>query len=212
MEEKLKDYAKSMVILYRMLHKRGYIIPEDKHERSLEDTITYMKQPGTTEKQRCSVANCDLTITCFRAGPVKDHIMVFFLRDSKVTAGKFNECIGQVRDQDATRCVLVIGGEMTPSALKLARAFDDLVTLEVFYEEEVLFDITEHNLQPEFRVLTEEETEELLKEYEISVYQLPAISKADPIARFYGLDPKQVIKITRKNQVSGSYYTYRVCI
>ena len=56
-----------------------------------------------------------------------------------------------------------------------------------------------------------EEKESLLKQYNIKDTQLPRMLTTDPIARYYGLKRKDVIRIIKQKLNSNEVYnTYRV--
>ena len=74
------------------------------------------------------------------------------------------------------------------------------------------FDITQHYLVPKHVKLTEDEKSELLKRYNITLKQLPAIKDIDPMAKLINAKPNDVIKIIRKSPTIGESVFYRVVI
>jgi DNA-directed RNA polymerase subunit H len=76
-------------------------------------------------------------------------------------------------------------------------------------KEENLF---KHELVPEHRVLGEEEKKELLDRYNITLQQLPKILVVDPVVRFLGAKPGDVLEITRRSPTAGETKYYRVVV
>jgi DNA-directed RNA polymerase subunit H (RpoH/RPB5) len=75
------------------------------------------------------------------------------------------------------------------------------------------FNILNHIWQPKVNILKNEETEELLKTYNLkSVQQLPEISRYDPLALAVALRPGKVVKLTRTSQTALETLYYRVCV
>jgi DNA-directed RNA polymerase subunit H len=75
------------------------------------------------------------------------------------------------------------------------------------------FNILEHVLVPEHRVMTQIEVENIMKKYNITdKVQFPDISRFDPVARVIGLRPGQVCHIVRPSKTSIEANYYRVCV
>lgn len=106
------------------------------------------------------------------------------------------------------RAVLVINGKFSLIAKQSLADSADL-TVEHFLENELLVDITEHELVPEHVVLSDEEKAALLARYKLKEAQLPRIQLGDAVARFYGMTRGQVVKIIRPSETAGRYVTYR---
>jgi DNA-directed RNA polymerase subunit H len=75
------------------------------------------------------------------------------------------------------------------------------------------FNILEHVLVPEHRVMTDSEVEDIMKKYNITdKNQFPDISRFDPVARVIGLRPDQVCHIIRPSKTAIETNYYRVCV
>lgn len=75
------------------------------------------------------------------------------------------------------------------------------------------FNILNHTLVPDHRVLSEKETQEIMIKYNITdKNQFPDISRFDPVARVIGLRPGHVCKIIRPSKTTITTEYYRLCI
>lgn len=74
---------------------------------------------------------------------------------------------------------------------------------------DVLVDPTAHCSVPKHRLLSEEETEEMLHSYRVTASQLPLILVTDPVCRWYGAQEGAVFAITRPSLGSGAVMSYR---
>lgn len=73
-------------------------------------------------------------------------------------------------------------------------------------------DIEKHELVPKHTILNEQEKEEVLKRYGITLRQLPRILVSDPVIKLLNGKPGDVVKITRKSPTAGETVYYRVVI
>ncbi len=73
-------------------------------------------------------------------------------------------------------------------------------------------DITKSEFVSKHIITNEEEKQELLNKFQITVRQLPRISVNDPVVKQLGGKIGDVIKIVRNSPVAGESIYYRVVI
>lgn len=121
-------------------------------------------------------------------------------------------------------CILIVGEKLTTTNLKsimsarmLAAELAGTVpadNLHIFELAEVLINITKHVLVPKHEIISEENViNDIVTQYNLrSRHQLPLILKTDPIARYFGMRPGQLAKITRVSPSAAEYISYRCCV
>ena len=110
--------------------------------------------------------------------------------------------------------IYVTQSSITPAALKIIPAAQQSggLVLETFQEQDLLVNITHHELVPKHVLLSAEEKKRLLDRYRLKESQLPRIQTGDPVAKYLGLRRGQVVKIIRKSETAGRYASYRWAI
>ncbi len=68
----------------------------------------------------------------------------------------------------------------------------------------------DHVLVPKHELLSKKDLEKLLEKYNITLLQLPKISKGDPAIAHFSAKSGEVIKITRQSPTAGKSTFYRV--
>ena len=136
---------------------------------------------------------------------------VFFPpKDEKVNIKLIRRYAERMKEENIQRAILVVPNELTPSARAVLTEMASKFLIESFREEELLVNITEHELVPKHVKLSVDEKDKLLKRYRVKESQLPRIQITDPIARYYGLRRGDVVKILRPSETAGRYVTYRL--
>ena len=182
MSKSYKEEARNIV--KEMLSQRNYKDIEE------EDNITATKDNG-------------------------DKVVVFF-----TDIDKFNtECVQfftkEVNELEIKHCMIVYYNNITSSAKKLihnipyvskvidSKSKPENIIFELFLYKDLQFNITKHELQPKFELLSKEAATKFKKKYG---QKFPKILTIDPISKFYRYTAGQVVKVTRKN----GYVTYRI--
>lgn len=73
-------------------------------------------------------------------------------------------------------------------------------------------EVGKHEFAPKHVLLKEEEKEEVLRHYGITLRQLPRILETDPAIKEMSPKPGDVVKIVRKSETAGESIYYRVVI
>lgn len=139
-------------------------------------------------------------------------IFVQFISSDNMGVSQVKDFIHTVVGQHAHVGILITRVPLTPAARKFIAAAESYAQLECFIEEDLLVNITHHELVPRHVLLSKEEKTALLKRYRLKETQLPRILQKDPVARYLGLRRGQVVKIIRSSETAGRYASYRLCV
>ncbi|CAF0925548.1 unnamed protein product [Adineta ricciae] len=192
-----------------MCHDRGYIVGQDELDQTFEQfKDTFGDKPSESKPSRSH-----LTIMVAHNDDPTNLLAVRFTdNDKKVGVAEVKEYLRRMEDENLTNTILVVQIGLSPAARDLIQngLENQKIHIQVFLEDELLVNITEHNLVPKHVILTPEEKQELLQRYRLKESQLPRIQSGDPVARYFGLARGQVVRITRASETAGRYITYRL--
>jgi len=193
-----------------LLNDRGYIVLDNELDlgMSLEEFSKRFHEAGFARES--------LTMLKQKRDDPSDQIYVFFAKGTdgpKIGIKPINEVIiPRMKSDQVYRALLVMTSGLTPIAREAIEKKIENIRLEPFFESELLVNITKHILVPKHETLTKQEKKALLKRYKLKESQLPRIQQSDPVARYYGLSPGQVVRITRPSETAGRYVTYRLVV
>ena len=111
--------------------------------------------------------------------------------------------------------VIIIDGEPNETIIsKVNYLYDhDGIFVVIHNISRLQFNILDHNLVPPIKILSEGETAQILKTYNLKdTTQLPEISRFDAQALAISMRPGQVCEIERKSVTVMKYNYYRVCV
>lgn len=178
--------------IVEMLTDRGYSMSKDIDYE--EFTIMYLEN------------NYDITDN-------DEKIHVSFYKDNKAFGKKDLENIVQnVKDKfenDEIKIIIILR-EKYNVTIEKELANPKNKNVEIFLFKNLTFNITQHQDMAKHTPLSEEEIEEVAKQYRISKNEFPKMLATDPIAKYYGVKSGGMFKIVRPSYSSGEYITYRI--
>merc|ERR1719352_283647 len=140
-------------------------------------------------------------------------LIVFFPDENKRVGVKPIRILAEKMDEKGiSEAILVVKQPLTPLARTAIQEAMSKMRIEGFAENELIVNIMHHELVPKHVPLTEEEKSQLLKRYRMKPTQFPRIQQQDPIARYFGMQRDQVVKIIRPSETAGRYVTYRLVV
>ncbi|PSR85221.1 DNA-directed RNA polymerases II and IV subunit 5A like [Actinidia chinensis var. chinensis] len=188
----------------QMLDDRGYAVKESDLNMTKQK---FVEQFGANVKRE------DLLIETEKRDDASNRIFVIFPEvQKKVGCAIVKDCIVRMHAQNVSRAILVVQQALTPQAKAAVNEVNRKFQIETFQEAELLVNVTEHYLVPKHEVLSTEQRQELFQKYNVKSIQLPRMLVTDPVARYFGLKPGQVVKITRPSETAGTYITYRCVV
>lgn len=132
----------------------------------------------------------------------KEQVLVyFFILDIKIKKVDMEHINALMVKKKCESVILIIREKITS---RVSSIFELLNKSQIFYEKEMCVDPTAHKLSPKFRILDQDEINDLLNSYSCSLNNLPGMFKDKPIAKYFNLQVGDVVEITRNN--GGLYY------
>lgn len=138
-------------------------------------------------------------------------IWVEFNRDQNVGIQTLKKFAQHLAQHNFSTGVLICRAQPASTSLKIIPTVLP-IRMEIFQEQDLMVNITRHELVPKHILLSEEEKKALLLKYRLKETQLPRIQVSDPVAKYLGLRRGQVVKIIRKSETAGRYASYRWAI
>jgi len=189
----------------QMLQDRGYLVSAQERDESLED----FKAAYSTELEKGGDTRDNLRLHHRNKHDLTEQIYVFFPAGTKIGVKPIRSYYSLMETNLVQRAIIVAQG-MTSFAKQALGEMSPKYKLEQFTETELLVNITSHQLVPTHTKLSKDEKRALLDRYKLKDSQLPRIQVSDPVARYYGLERGEVVKIIRTSETAGKYITYRL--
>ncbi|KAI5961442.1 RPB5 [Candida pseudojiufengensis] len=194
-----------------MVKDRGYYITQEELDMTLEEFRA---------KVCDSMGNPQRKLMCFQATPTAEQLDKFpemgslwveFCDEASVGIKTMRNFCIHINEKNFNTGIFIYQNSITPSANKLIPTVQP-ATIETFQENDLIVNITHHELVPKHLKLNKIEKKNLLEKYRLKESQLPRIQREDPVARYLGLKRGEIVKIIRRSETSGRYASYRICL
>tara|TARA_B100000795_G_C22803347_1_gene443196 strand:+ start:3806 stop:4504 length:699 start_codon:yes stop_codon:yes gene_type:complete len=148
-------------------------------------------------------------------------VMVKYLTTNKVRNQNIINCIDDIYEQEIISkddtLIIITKDKATYKGLleqHINRLFyRDGIFVQILWLNSLLFNITQHELVPNYRILTNLEKQQLIdKLYLENDKKLPFVLVTDPVAQFYGMRVGQAVEIEYNNETNGKNKFYRLCV
>ncbi|KAA6410227.1 MAG: RNA polymerase subunit [Lasallia pustulata] len=222
-ERELTRLWRAWRTVHEMCQDRGYELAEEEVRISLDEfreqyadphggpdrkKMTFSARPTAAMLEKYSQPP---TASAPTPPPSIGTIWVEFSADTSIGIKQMRTFAQHISSHNFHTGILITQASITPAALKIVPVVLPSI-IETFQEQDLLVNITHHELVPKHVLLSAEEKRRLLERYRLRESQLPRIQTGDPVAKYLGLRRGQVVKIIRKSETAGRYASYRWAI
>lgn len=135
---------------------------------------------------------------------------IVYLFDQKITTTAKTSVIGDYLYKNISEHkIIIVDSVQNKTRLTIQK---DFPLTEVFTRDEMMFCLVEHMYQPLFQLLSPQEADKVMSEYQLKKREFPRIFFSDPISRYYKASIGQIFKIFRPSETSGFAIYYRIVI
>jgi DNA-directed RNA polymerases I, II, and III subunit RPABC1 len=127
----------------------------------------------------------------------------------KITSISKSSGISEFLNKNKSIPKIIVVTSISPKSRYAIQSDPAYPNTEIFTENELLINLVDHVAIPKHILLSESETEQVLKEYSIKKREMPRILITDPVTRYFNAKIGEVFKIIRPSETAGSAPYYR---
>ena len=181
-------------------------------DTALETLRTMLGRRGLdTKTDRVIAEGVDLRANLYTIGSI---LVVFSQKDNGLTGTDLTKFTAYAAAQGYTTGLILVA--LSPPSENVLKAIKALAVdrVQVFHIRQLQFDITTHRMAMPHRILKEDERTVMATRYTVTkpAEQLPAIDSQDPMAKWIGAMPGDILEVTRHSDVAGPQVYYRYCV
>lgn len=137
------------------------------------------------------------------------HLYIKFLNQKITAMGKNSILVNFLQKYEDSKKILIVGGINNKIKSTIYSNYPDT---EIFTVNEMMINLVDHILVPQHILLSEEESLEILQEYDARKRDMPKILDTDAVARYYNMPIGRICRIIRPSETSGDTPYYRLVV
>lgn len=222
--QKKEDIFRSRGVLLDMIENRGFNVDSYK-SFTRDDIFLLFNQHNQKNAISNEVGPLDILVKKPNEEGKEEQLYVKYKLDDKFKKNKsLEQQIMSIYDSPLTKndCLVIINYEAvefkpTKKESNIERFNDSIYNnhgyfIQLYGIKNLLFNISKHFSVPKHEYITNKEIKDILLKYNIKINNFEEIRREDPQAKYIGLRPNQVCKITRPSTSSIYSVIYRRCI
>jgi DNA-directed RNA polymerases I, II, and III subunit RPABC1 len=196
--------------VHEMMEQRGLTITDSNWKCDSTSMCNCSNPPTIRSFIGCKVNTFNITAENDTSKIFVHHLRPF--QKKKIPAESVTDILQMLPIRRYTSVILIISADPSPNLSKTLYEFSKCtkIRVEIFKGLELMFNVTKHESVPRHEKLSSQEKSALFDSYSIDSKNLMLISPGDPVSRFYGFLPGDVIKIYRISETTGQSVTYRL--
>ncbi|RVD92252.1 DNA-directed RNA polymerases II and IV subunit 5A like [Tubulinosema ratisbonensis] len=194
MSERIQCLFLKRRTILEMLRDRGYTVPDTDISMTYTEFSNTFVNPGQLEQVYKSSDK---------------QILVYFSEEQKLSVKNVRVILDNAKQHNLTNIIIACVEGYSPQVIDLLKEYKE-INVEIFKENELLFNVTKHELVSKHRIMSEKEKKEFLEKIRVKEEQLPQIMIDDVVARYYGAKKGDLFEIIRKSETGEISYYYRI--
>lgn len=178
--------------ILKMLVERKWVTPD-----KTEEILRVLKQ---------SILRSHLKIEQL-PGDIKE-IHLYFVEDRSFFRKKYYEKLANLERKD-NRLIILVNNE---KLIKVDKELKKRKNVEIWLDNDFLFNIIEHVLVPKHKLLTKTEKDKFFNDMKNQPKDTEKIPKNDRISRYYKAEIGDIFEIERPNEQSGIETAWRIVV
>ena len=211
----LNKYYKIYVTIHEMLGDRAYTpvhTPLSKEEY-ISNYLGYLAEFEDESNELDVFSIIDNLALVFQRGR-KNLLVYFHPFDSKLAQNDMSYIHNMMNEKEAQHLIIVANNRATPKVSSVLGILGSYAQL--FSENELVFNVTRHQLVPKHQKATDEEKAQILEKYtrmpdgNLHPELIPGIYTSDPIVKYYNFQPDDLVRIERPRKDGYFDLTFRI--